>query len=250
MPLDASAVAKLLHEFSHRTALRGGNPYRARAYSRAAENLLALTLPLEQIVAEDRLREIPGVGDAIADIIAKLHKTGTHAGLEAMRKDIPAGVLELLSVPGLRPKKVLKLYSELGVASLDGLEQAVRQDRLKNVKGLGAALQSKILQGIDIKRRGEGQRHLHRAAALLEAAEANLRQSHPGLTRITHAGDFRRGCELVSDLSLVAEVPKLDGEKTIRVSEHLTVHLVERSRYGITLLLATGSAQRVDGCAP
>jgi DNA polymerase (family X) len=102
-------------------------------------------MPLEQIVAEDRLHEIPGVGDAIADIIAKLHKTGTHAGLEAMRKDIPAGVLELLSVPGLRPEKVLKLHSELGIASLEGLEQAARQDRLKNVKGLGAVLQNKIL---------------------------------------------------------------------------------------------------------
>ena len=108
-------------------------------------------MPLEQIVAEDRLREIPGVGDAIADIIAKLHKTGTHAGLEAMRKDIPAGALDLLSVPGLRPEKVLKLYSELGIASLEGLEQVAQQERLKNVKGLGAALQSKILQGIDIK---------------------------------------------------------------------------------------------------
>jgi DNA polymerase (family 10) len=108
---------------------------------------------------------------------------------------------------------VLKLYSELGIASLEGLEQAARQDRLKNVKGLGAALQSKILQGIDIKRRGEGQRHLHRATALLEAAEANLRRSYPGLIRITPAGDFPRGCELVSDLSLVAEVPKLDGAR-------------------------------------
>ena len=102
-------------------ALRGGNLYRARAYSRAAQNPLALTMPIDQIVAEDRLREIPGVGDAIADIIAKLHKTGTRAGLEAMRKDIPAGALELLSVPGLRPEKVLKLYSELGIASLEGL---------------------------------------------------------------------------------------------------------------------------------
>jgi DNA polymerase (family X) len=246
MLLDASAVAKLLHEFGQRTALRGGNPYRARAYSRAAENLLALTMPLEQIIAEDRLREIPGVGDAIAAIIARLQKTGTHAGLEAMRKDIPTGVLELLSIPGLRPEKVLKLYSELGIASLEGLEQAARQGRLKNVKGLGAALQSKILQGIDIKRRGEGQRHLHRAAALLEAAEVNLRRSHPGLTRITPAGDFRRGCELVSGLSLVAEIPKLDGEKAILANEQLTVHLTNKSRYGITLLLATGSAQHVD----
>src|ERR1700730_2440637 len=113
------------------------------------ENLLALTVPLDEIIAEDRLREIPGVGDAIADIIAKIHKTGTHAGLEAMRKDIPASVLELLSVPGLRPEKVLNLYDGLGIASLEGLERAARQDHLKNVKVLSAALQSKILQGID-----------------------------------------------------------------------------------------------------
>lgn len=154
MPLNASAVAMLLNEFGQRTALRGGNPNRARAYSRAAENLLALTLPLDQIVAEDRLREIPGVGAAIADIVAKLHKTGTHAGLEAMRKDIPAGVLEFLSIPGLRPEKVLKLYSELGIALLEGLEQAARQHRLKNVKGLGAALQSKILRASTSKGAG------------------------------------------------------------------------------------------------
>jgi DNA polymerase (family X) len=163
-----------------------------------------------------------------------------------MRKEIPAGVLELLSVPGLRPEKVLKLYSELNIASLEGLEQAARQDRLKNVKGLGAALQNKIIQSIDLKRRGEGQRHLHRAAALLEEPPKRICGGRTP-ARITPAGDFRRGCELISGLSLVAEVPKLDGEKTIRVSEQLTVHLVEKSRYGITLLLATGSAERVDG---
>jgi DNA polymerase/3'-5' exonuclease PolX len=76
--LAVSEVAKLLHEFGQRTAFRGGNPYRARAYTRAAENLLALTEPLEDIVAQNRLREIPGVGDAIADIVAKLHRTGRH----------------------------------------------------------------------------------------------------------------------------------------------------------------------------
>jgi len=85
--LDASAVAKLLTEFGQRTALRGGNPYRARAYARAAENLLALSQPLQDIIAQDRLREIPGIGQAIADIVAKLHRTGTHPAPEAMRKE-------------------------------------------------------------------------------------------------------------------------------------------------------------------
>ena len=98
----------LLREFGQRSALRGGNPLRAKAYARAADNLLALSLPLGQIIAQGRLREIPGVGEAIADIIQKLHATGTHPALEKMRKEIPAGVLEMLTIPGLRAEKVIK----------------------------------------------------------------------------------------------------------------------------------------------
>ena len=116
-PLDASAVARLLHEFARRSALRGGNPYRARAYGRAADSLATLTLPLEDLVRQERLRDIPGVGDAIADIITKLHMTGTHPSLEAMRKEVPAGVLDFLAIPGVRPDKALKLYNQLGVTT-------------------------------------------------------------------------------------------------------------------------------------
>lgn len=100
--LDASSVAALLKEFAHRSALRGGNPFRAKAYARAADNLLALSVPLGQLIAQDRLKEIPGVGDAIADIIKKLHATGAHPALEKMRKEIPQGALDMLTVPGLQ----------------------------------------------------------------------------------------------------------------------------------------------------
>src|SRR3954451_14887889 len=96
--LDARGAAKFLREDAQRTALRGGHPYRAKAYSRAADSLAALAVPLDVLVAEDRLKEIPGVGEAIADIITKLHKSGTHLSLEKLRKDIPEGVLEMLAV--------------------------------------------------------------------------------------------------------------------------------------------------------
>ena len=142
--LDAPTIAQLLREFAGRASLRGGNPYRAKAYARAADSIGALAVPLDKIIAEDRLTEIPGIGDAIADIVTKLHRTGTHPGLETMRKQIPAGVLEMLAVPGLRPDKVLKLYKELGIISLAELEQAAREDRVKRVKGLGGVLQAKI----------------------------------------------------------------------------------------------------------
>jgi DNA polymerase (family 10) len=204
-------------------------------------------VPLGQIIEDGRLTEIPGIGDAIADIVSKLHRTGTHPSLEAMRKDIPAGVLEMLAVPGLRPEKVLKLYKELGITSLTELERAAREDRLKCVKGLGGVLQAKILQNLTILRSGAGRRHVHRATLLLENAERSLREAHPELKRITFAGDQRRGCELVADLSLVAETPVLDGRPTVLApGGELTVHLTDKRRYGITLLLVTGSARHIE----
>jgi DNA polymerase (family X) len=97
---------------------------------------------------------------------------------------------------------------------------------LKPIKGLGGALQRKILQGIEIGRQAQGRRHLHRAAALLRAAERSLRESHLGLKRTTPAGDFRRGCELVGELSLVAEASDLNQPvERLKASPQLTVHL-------------------------
>jgi DNA polymerase (family X) len=240
-PLDASEVAKLLAEYGRRTALAGGNPYRSKAYQRAAESLLTLAEPLERIVAQARLREIPGVGDTIADIITKLHTTGTHPSLEHMRREIPAGVLDMLSVPGLRPDKVVRLHKQLGITGLAELEQAAREDRIKNAKGFGPALQRKLVEGLQIRKAALGTRHMHRAAELMTAAEKNLRRALPGIRRIVPAGDFRRGCELACDLALVAEEAKLeDGPELIRTNQ-LSVYLTDSERFGISLLLATGS---------
>ena len=246
--LDASSVSALLKEFGQRSGLRGGNPFRAKAYARAADNLLALNLPLGQLIAQDRLHEIPGVGDAIADIIKKVHATGTHPALEKMRKEVPEGVLEMLTVPGLRPDKVSALYRELGITSLTALEEAAREGRVQKVKGLGAALQTKILNGLAMRSESDGKRHLHRAAELLKSAEARLRDAMPGIIRVTPAGDFRRGCELVGDLALVAELPTLaDGPKIIRTGGQLVTHLTDTAHYGITLMLATGSNSHLSG---
>jgi DNA polymerase (family 10) len=247
MSLDASEVAKLLREFGQRTALRGGNPFRAKAYARAADSLLSLTVPLDRVVNEDRLRELPGVGTAIAGIIARLHRTGSHPGLEAMRKEMPASVLDMLSIPGLRPDKVLKLHKELGVETIADLVEAVRAGRLKGIKGLGPALERKILQGIAIRNQSAGRRHLHRAAELLRSAERELRNAHPHIGRIAPAGEFRRGCELVGALSLVAEVPSLDAPQTIKPTNQLTLYLTDTKRYGAALLVATGAEAHLNG---
>jgi len=241
--VDDRTVASLLREYAQRTALRGGNPYRAKAYFRAADSLSALAVPLDELIGEGRLTEIPGVGDAIADVITKLHRTGTHPSLEKLRKELPAGVLEMLAVPGLRPEKVLRLHHDLGIASLAELELAAKKDRIKKAKGLGAGLQTKILQNLAIAKSGEGRLHLHRAAALLGQAKDALLKSNPDLKRVTIAGDFRRGCELVGDLAIVAEAAKPSAGSS---TNGLHMCFSDRKHFGATLLMATGSAAHVE----
>ena len=245
--VDTQTVAHLLREYAQRSALRGGNPYRAKAYSRAADSLLTLTEPLETLIAEDRLQELPGVGDAIADIIEKLHRTGTHPTLEAMRKETPAGVLEMLDIPGLRPDKVLKIYQTLGIESLAQLEEAARTGRIQGTKGLGASLQTKILTNLEIAKSGERRLHMHRAEALLKNAVKSLQRAQPDLVKVTIAGDLRRGCELIGDLALVAQADALqDGPTTLTSSGDLKVHLTDSKHFGAGLLFATGSALHLD----
>ena len=204
--LDAAAVAKMLRELAQRMELEGGNPYRARAYARAADNLALSPVPLDQLIAEGRLKEIPGIGDALAAVITKIHETGQHSGLEAMREKAPEGVLEMLRIPGLKADRIRKLHADLGISSVAELEEAARSDKLKSLKGYGPAFQAKVLQGIEMSRQPQG-RHLHRAAAAIDYAINEIARVHPDWADVTPAGDFRRGCELIRDLSLVAVDP-------------------------------------------
>jgi DNA polymerase (family 10) len=244
---DTQTVARLLREYAHRASLRGGNPYRAKAYATAADSLAALSQPLDRIIAAGTLTDIPGIGDAIADIVTKLHQTGSHPSLEKLRKDVPEGVLELFAVPGLRPDKILKLHQELGVSSLADLEAAASADRISKVKGLGAALQTKILQNLSIARSGETQLHMHKAAALLEHAVTALKQNHPEYSRIEIAGDFRRGCELVTDFALVAETKKPSTSE--ETPGGLKLAVTNKKHFGANLLQATGSAEHLEQLA-
>lgn len=161
--LDTRRVASLLREYAQRTALRGGNPYRAKAYSRAADSLATLVVPLDVLVAEDRRTEVPGVGDAIADIVTKLHQTGTHPSLEKLRKEIPEGCSGACCA-GLAPGKGAAPYKDLGIASFAELEAAAKDDRVKKAKGLRAALQAKIVPNVALAYLRQKRRSPARAA--------------------------------------------------------------------------------------
>lgn len=243
--LSADAVARLLEEIGQRMELGGESPFKVRAYYAAAENLRALEKPLADIVSKGALRDIPGIGEAIAEKVIKLHKTGTHPTLEHLREQIPAGVLQILELPGLGPKKVLTLYNELKIASVDELEAACKEDKLSTVKGIGPSLQAKILKGIEFKRKGQGKMLLDAAEIRMREAMEAIRAQCKDLSSFSVAGGLRRGCEIVDNIAVVAVGATPDGKEEVRTINGVPVIVTSSDRYGLTLVEQTGSVGHI-----
>ena len=238
----ASDVADLLEEIGRRAVFDGGNPYKAKAYVRAAASLRRLARPLPELIKDGRLQTIPGVGASIAKRIEVLYHSGTDESLERMRGKLPAGVLPLLAIPGLRPATILKLHKLLDVSSLDDLAAAVREGKIASTKGLGAALERKIEQGLAIASEGAGRLRMNQAQAILDHTIQELQALRPELLSVTMAGDLRRSCELVSDLRLVAIDTKAQGVSEERFGA-AALHVCPKAQFGSALLFATGSTR-------
>ena len=234
--LEAQQVAELLLEIGRRSSLEGGNPYKARAYIRAAESLRALVFPLDEVIRRSQLRALPGIGDAIARRVVELKEKGTDEGLERLRAKYPASLLELMNIPRLKPSAVTRLHKELGIANLRQAEEAAREGRLRKVKGLGLTVERQILEGAPLARDVQARMRANRAAELLQSAAEVLRSQ--GFENITIAGELRRGCEIVSDLTLVGTSVAATAHTRLAA---VGVDLVPPDKLGSALLFATGS---------
>lgn len=195
-------VAEILAEIGVLLELKGENPFKTRAYTNAARTLEGLTEPLEKIVAEKRLGEIKGFGDALQDKITKLVTNGSLPYYDELKASIPAGLVELLSISGLGPKKVKKLNDELGVDSIDSLEAACKVGKVAALDGFGEKTQTKILEGIAFKRQFASRHHLDDAMAAAEPILENLR-AHEDVIRCSTAGSLRRSKEVIGDIDFL-----------------------------------------------
>jgi DNA polymerase (family 10) len=243
--LDAAAVARLLHEIGQRMELLGEAPFKSSAYLAAAETLEALGTPLDSLIAQGRLRTIPGIGEAIAEKIIKLHKTGSHPTLDYLREQLPAGVLDLLRIPGLGPKKATLLYKELNVASLDDLEAACKAGRVAGCKNLGAKLSEKILPHLDFLRQNAGNTLLPIATEQAHAAAQSVLHEHPGWQGVTPAGSLRRGCEIVNDVCLVAQ-GALPPQAIANTPNGVRIVVAPPAHYAFALLFNTGNSAHLE----
>ncbi|HTN52832.1 MAG TPA: helix-hairpin-helix domain-containing protein, partial [Anaeromyxobacter sp.] len=239
--LDKAGVARALRDIGALLELEGENPFKVRAYENGARALEGLAEDLDQVIAAGRLTDLPGVGEALARKIADLRSTGTTAILDRLRAAHPPGLLGLLRVPDLGPKKVAALRAALGVASVDDLEAACAAGRVRGVKGFGEKTEARILEGIRRLRTQAADRRVLLAEAIPRADEliAHLRGA-PGSPRVELAGSARRGRETVGDLDLVA-ASRDPAALADRLAAHpLVAEVLARGETKVTVRLVSG----------
>ncbi|MCD6339406.1 MAG: DNA polymerase/3'-5' exonuclease PolX [Verrucomicrobia bacterium] len=207
--MDKERVAAILNEIGVLLELKGENPFKTRAYANAARALEGLSEPLDRLVEENRLGEIKGIGESIRRKIEELVRSGRLPYYEELKASVPEGLLELLQIPGMGPRKVRAVYEKLGVAGLDELERACRDGRVAQLPGFGARTAEKILEGIRFRRERASRFHLHQALAVAESIYEALR-NRPETIRCSVAGSLRRRRETIGDLDFIvaSEKPK------------------------------------------
>jgi len=255
-------VAQIFAAMADILAIQGESIHRIMAYRRAAENVVALGRPLEEVWRAGELETIPGIGKTLAAKIDELIRTGRLGAYEKLKAQVPEGVVAMLQVPDVGPKRAALFWKELGITSIEALEKAAREGRLRNLPGMGARSEGKVLAGIEALKRRTGRTLLGVAWPLAQAMLDALRQV-PGVVQAAPAGSLRRMRETVGDLDLllaaedsepvmarfralpqVAEVLLSGPTKTsVRTHEGLQVDLrvLEPARWGTALQYFTGS---------
>ena len=261
-------VAEHLRLIANLKEIKGEGRFHYLAFRNAAEVVDTLGEDINDIAAAGTLTDLPSVGKGVAEVITQFLATGDSELAQKLRDQVPISLVELLDVEGLGPKKVARLWQELGVTTLDELKAAAEAQKIRQLKGFGAKSEEKILKGIELlAQRGDERTPLGVARpavlALIEALKATLPDD--AITRIEPAGSVRRWKETVGDLDILVTTPRpaevmaafctlpqvvevrWQGEtkSRVRLKEGLECDLraVEQRHWGTALQYFTGSKQ-------
>ena len=256
-------VAELLNEIADYLEF-ANEPFKVRAYRKAALVIEGLSEDIEQVWKENRLMDLPGIGEGIAKKIDDLLKNGKSKYLQELKKATPVNLGELGKIEGIGPKTILKLYEELKVRNLAGLEKAAKQGKIQKIKGLGPTVEQNILKSIEFARKSSERIPL---GFVLSSAEEIIRmlKTFKEINRVSIAGSTRRMKETIGDIDIlatskatekvidfftkmpsVAEVlAKGETKSSVRLKEGVQVDLrvLDDNIFGAALLYFTGNKE-------
>jgi len=195
-------VSEILYQIADLLDLKGEIFFKTRAYRMAAQTIEVLEEDIEVVTKEKRLRKITGIGEAIAKKIEEIIETGHLEFLEKLQKEIPRGLLDMLNISGLGPKKVAALYKELGIKTIDELRKACLNGKLRNLEGFGEVTESNILRGIQLMEKTSGRVLLNVADEDGQNYLSYLKKSKK-INKVSIAGSLRRKKETIGDIDIL-----------------------------------------------
>ena len=252
-------LAEIFERIADFLDMKGENPFKGKAYQKAARTLQGLGSPIRELHNNGELLRLSGMGKALAEKAVEFLNTGTIRYYENLKSEFPEHILDLMLVPGLGPKRAAILHEKLGVGSLEDLQRVVLEGKIRDLKGFGPKSEVKLLEGLQQMKQGEERMNLGEARYLADSLCEFLR-AQPGVEQVVAAGSLRRGRESVGDIDLlcIASDPSLvmdqfcaQGEpvahgptkSSIRWQNRIQIDLrvVPRDSFGAALQYFTGS---------
>src|SRR6266481_2333425 len=271
--MDNKSIARILRDTAQLLEIDGAIIGRYRSYEKAAELISGMHESIEELAKDpDKLEELPGIGERMAEHLQEILKTGEYSLRKKLLKKYPTTLLDILQLQSLGPKKVAFLWSNFKAATVADVEKLAREGKLRELPGFGEKSEQNILKAVETFKRSTGRFRLDVAEAAAEGVIAHIEQFGKGVASITPAGSLRRGKETVGDLDLlltladgftaqkhidsiaehILKYPRIDqvlahGENkvsfTLDNGIQVDVRLLDKDSFGAALLYFTGSRE-------
>jgi DNA polymerase (family 10) len=237
-----ATIADALMELALLYELDGAVKYRVLAYRQAARVARDSPVSLEQLAAEGRLTELPGIGKTLEEKIKALLETGEIPSATRLKEKFPPSLIQVTAVPGIGARTARRLFDELGIASLDDLREAAEKEKLREVKGLGPKVEENVLAAL-AKIEAEGapleRRRLDEVLPIAEQLAADLRE-HPAARRVEVAGSLRRWADTCKDIDLIATADDPEALAVALVSHEMTMEARSVGEAGASIVTHAG----------
>jgi DNA polymerase (family 10) len=255
-------IARIFNNIADLLEIKGDNPFKIRAYRRAALNLESIAEDLATISARGDLREIPGIGKDLSQKIEEYLRIGSMSYYEELKREIPESLLDLVAIQGVGPKKAKLFHDTLGITSIDELQDMAQSHQLQGIPGIKEKTEENILRGIAFYKQGVGRMTMGYAMAISKRVTDQLREI-PGVEQIDSAGSLRRRMETIGDIDILVssssphevmdtfihlpEVRQVLGRGTTKSSVltqegyQMDIRVVKKDQYGAALAYFTGS---------